>query len=244
METAVQFHLEDFEGPLDLLLTLVTKNKMSIYEIEIVTLIDQYLEVMGTLTPEALESASEFIGMAARLVQMKSYLLLPKSDEAERLKEELTGLLVEYSACKQVAAVLGEMAKGVHIAVRTPVEVEFDTAYTGVHVVAELTSAFTVLMGRSLARRVPRQEQFDEIVAAPIVSVASRVVHVLRGLATGKITGLRQLFRPQDSRGELVATFLAILELVRAGRVSINDDESMLLHKGKVRKMQPPGEEA
>ena len=243
MEKTIQFQLEDFSGPLDLLLALVSKNKMSIYDIEIMVLIDQYLQVVGDLTADAMESASEFIGMAAHLVQMKSYLLLPKSDEAERMKEELTGLLVEYSACKQVAVVLGEMSKGVFIAVRSPVEIEFDTTYTGVHLVAELTDAYTLLMGRSTARRVPRQEQFDEIVAAPLVSVASRVVHVLRGLHTGKISNLRQLFRPQDSRGQLVATFLALLELIRGGRVSLEDNEELRLHKGKVRKIRQPGEE-
>ena len=109
MEQTITFKLEDFEGPLDLLLYLVSKNKMNIYDIEIVALIDQYVSMVNGLPVYQMESASEFIEMAARLVQMKSYFLLPKSEEAERMKEELTGMLVEYSACKEVAAQLRSM---------------------------------------------------------------------------------------------------------------------------------------
>lgn len=111
MEQTITFKLEDFEGPLDLLLYLVSKNKMNIYDIEIVALIDQYVSMVNGLPVYQMESASEFIEMAARLVQMKSYFLLPKSEEAERMKEELTGMLVEYSACKEVAAQLRSMPK-------------------------------------------------------------------------------------------------------------------------------------
>ena len=104
MEQTITFKLEDFEGPLDLLLYLVSKNKMNIYDIEIVALIDQYVSMVNGLPVYQMESASEFIEMAARLVQMKSYFLLPKSEEAERMKEELTGMLVEYSACTSQAS--------------------------------------------------------------------------------------------------------------------------------------------
>ena len=89
MESILTFHLEEFEGPLDLLLHLISKNKMNLYEIEISTLIDQYTHIIHTVQANRMEVASEFIEMAARLVQMKSYLLLPKSEEAERMKESL-----------------------------------------------------------------------------------------------------------------------------------------------------------
>lgn len=239
MQKTVQFQLEDFEGPLDLLLALVAKNKKSIYEIEILTLIDQYLAIVGATGPEQLESTSEFISMAARLVQMKSYLLLPKSEEAERMREELTGLLVEYSACKQIAGRLGEMAKGIYTVVRQPAEIELDATYNGRHDVAELAAAFAAAMGRNTARRAPRQEQFDDLVAAPFVSVASRVVHVLRGLVTGRVNRLKGLFGQCRNRGETVATFLALLELIRGGRIEIDDTEGLHLRKGNSRHSKP-----
>lgn len=233
MEQTVQFHLEDFDGPLDLLLALVAKNKMSIYDIEIMTLIDQYMQVVDQAGLQDMDSMSEFVSMAARFVQMKSYLLLPKSDEAERMKEELTGLLVEYSACKRVAGQLGEMAKGIFIAVRKPVEVEPDFTYKHTHKPAALLRAYMNMKGRISTKKAPRQEQFEEIVSAPFVSVSSRVVHVLRGLVTGKVQKLKQLFvKGSDStRGETVATFLAVLELIRGGRLQIDEQEELVLKR-------------
>lgn len=247
MEKTIQFHIEQFEGPLDLLLALIAKNKMSIYDIEIITIIDQYLEIVQAndealaeaalaegLLPEErnLDIMSDFIAMAARLVQMKSQLLLPRSDEGERMREELTGLLVEYSACKEVAAQLGEMAKGVFLAVRPPQPFEHDASYKGVHEVSELAAALEKIGGRRSRRRPPQREQFDEIVAAPFVSVTGKVIHVLRGLVTGKVSKMRQLFTGGRSRSDTVATFLALLELIRGGRIAVTDEGELSLRNG------------
>lgn len=231
--TDVTFKLEDFEGPLDLLLYLVSKNKMNIYDIEIVALIDQYVSMVNGLPVYQMESASEFIEMAARLVQMKSYFLLPKSEEAERMKEELTGMLVEYSACKEVAAQLRSMAEGVYTVVREPAEVELDTEYRLRHDVYLLEEAYNALQGRSRQKQPPRQEQFEPLTTAPFVSVTSRIIHVLRGLMTGRVRRLRQLFVKEGGRSQTVATFLAVLELVRAGRIAIADDESLTVRTGR-----------
>ena len=233
MEQTITFKLEDFEGPLDLLLYLVSKNKMNIYNIEIVALIDQYVSMVNGLPVYQMESASEFIEMAARLVQMKSYFLLPKSEEAERMKEELTGMLVEYSACKEVAAQLRSMAEGVYTVVREPAEVELDTEYRLRHDVYLLEEAYNALQGRSRQKQPPRQEQFEPLTTAPFVSVTSRIIHVLRGLMTGRVRRLRQLFVKEGGRNQTVATFLAVLELVRAGRIAIADDESLTVRTGR-----------
>ena len=233
MEQTITFKLEDFEGPLDLLLYLVSKNKMNIYDIEIVALIDQYVSMVNGLPVYQMESASEFIEMAARLVQMKSYFLLPKSEEAERMKEELTGMLVEYSACKAVAAQLRSMAEGLYTVVRAPAEVELDTEYRLRHDVYLLEEAYNALQGRSRQKQPPRQEQFEPLTTAPFVSVTSRIIHVLRGLMTGRVRRLRQLFVKEGGRSQTVATFLAVLELVRAGRLAIADDDSPTVRTGR-----------
>ena len=117
MET-LTFKLQEdnFEGPLDLLLYLVGKNKMNLYDINIMELIEQYTAAIQTMQADKLEVSSEFIDMAAHLVQMKSALLLPRSPEAERMKAELTGRLIEYSTCKQVAAELGSRARDLYTA--------------------------------------------------------------------------------------------------------------------------------
>ncbi len=235
---ALTFKLEDFEGPLDLLLHLISKNKMDLYNIPILALIDQYTTLINTIEADKLDAASEFIEMAARLVQMKSTLLLPRSEEAERLQQELTGQLIEYEACKRMAKKLNRLAADTYIAVRRPMEPEPDTAYRLHHEPSLLADAWNGLMGRSLRRRAPSQERFEPLVAAPFVSVGSRVVHLLRGLLRGRVRSLRQLFSRRDSRSQTVATFLAVLELVRAGRMTIGADESLDLVQGRVRGLE------
>ncbi len=231
MEQEIQYHLEDFDGPLDLLLSLVQKNKKSIYEIEIVVLIDQYLTVMSQLENGKMEATGEFVTMAARLVNMKSYLLLPHSEDAERMKEELRGLLVEYSACKAVASQLKEMASGVFLIARKPAEIKVDTTYTGKHDISELLGAFSMISGRKAAKRMPKAEQFDPLVSAPVVSVIGRVIYLLRGLTGGGFTSLQSAFSACRHKGEAVATFLALLELIRSGRVEIDAKENLSLNK-------------
>ena len=148
------------------------------------------------------------------------------------MKEELTGQLIEYSACKAIAKKMGEAAARTFAAVREPMQMEFDNTYTLKHEPFLLEQAWNALMGRGLRRAQPSQERFEPLVTAPFVSVASRVVHVLRSLVTGKVSRLRSLFPKQDSRSQTVATFLAVLELVRAGRVTIGDDETLSVRRG------------
>ena len=100
METVLQYKLEQFEGPLDLLLTLISKNKLNIYDIEIAILVDQYLEQIKAFKESDIDIASDFLEMASRLIYLKTVSLLPKHEEAEQLKDELVGELLEYKVCK------------------------------------------------------------------------------------------------------------------------------------------------
>lgn len=227
----LNFHVEDFDGPLDLLLALVAKNKMTLDEIEILSLIDQYLAVVNGQGIPNPDTQSEFIEMAARLVQMKSYFLLPKSEEAERLREELTGMLVEYSLCKEIAAKMRKMEEVTFCAVRQPMQVEPDYEYKLRHDVSVLEHAYNALQGRSVRKQQPDAQRFDPIVTAPFVSVTSRIVRVLRDLVTGRASRLRQLFPRGAGRSQTVATFLAVLELIRAGRLEIGEGESLHVNK-------------
>ena len=110
MAEELTFHLEDFDGPLELLLALVAKHKMDLHNIPILELIDQYTRTVEQADPDP-ETASAFIEMAAHLVEMKSYLLLPRSEEGERMKQEFTGRLIEYDQCRRMAAQLREKAE-------------------------------------------------------------------------------------------------------------------------------------
>ena len=243
MQEILTFKLEDFEGPLDLLLYLVGKNKMNLYDVNIMELIDQYTTAIRTLQENRMDVSSEFIDMAAHLVQMKSALLLPRSPEAERMKAELTGRLIEYSACKEVAAQLGSRARNLYTAVRQPMPLVGAAEYTRRHDPNLLVQAWFNLMGRSLRKRKPSQERFEPLVAAPFVSVASRVSHMLRGLLRGSLHKISQLFSPEESRSTNVATFLALLELIRAGRIRVDASGTMDLDRGHHRQKEDTAHE-
>ena len=103
MET-ISFKLEVFEGPLDLLLNLIQKHKLNICDIEISKLLEQYLLYIEQANEQDLELAGEFLEMAARLIYIKTASLLPQPEEAEKMKKELEGALMEYSLCKLAAA--------------------------------------------------------------------------------------------------------------------------------------------
>ena len=108
MEAQLQYKFDVFEGPLDLLLSLISKNKIDIYDIQISELLDQYMEQIAQMRENRMDIASEFLTMASRLVYIKSVMLLPKyEEEAEELKKELTGQLLEYAVCREIAAKLG-----------------------------------------------------------------------------------------------------------------------------------------
>lgn len=156
MET-LTFKLQEdnFEGPLDLLLYLVGKNKMNLYDINIMELIEQYTAAIQTMQADKLEVSSEFIDMAAHLVQMKSALLLPRSPEAERMKAELTGRLIEYSTCKQVAAELGSRARDLYTAVRQPQKPEGPAEYSRKQDPDRLVQAWFSLMAAASAAKSP-----------------------------------------------------------------------------------------
>ena len=177
MPEVLTFKIEDFEGPLDLLLYLVGKNKMNLYDVNIMELIEQYTAAIREMQQDRMEISSEFIDMAAHLVQMKSALLLPRSPEAERMKAELTGRLIEYSACKEVAAQLGSRARDLYTVAREPMPLVGAAEYTRRHDPNWLVQAWFNLMGRSTN----------------------------------------------------VATFLALLELIRAGRVKVDDSGTLQL---------------
>ena len=227
------FHLEDFDGPLELLLALVAKHKMDLHNIPILELIDQYTRTVEQADPDP-EAASAFIEMAARLVEMKSYLLLPRSEEGERMKQEFTGQLIEYDQCRRMAALLREKAEAAPVFVRPPMEVEFDTTYDLHHAPQVLADYWEALAGRTRLRREPTQQQFEPLVSAPVVSVNSRVVYILRQLIGGSARKLGQLFSRRQSRSTHVATFLALLELVRGGRVTLGPDGAMTMRRGRL----------
>lgn len=219
---AISYKIEAFEGPLDLLLHLIAKHKLDIYDIPIVELVDQYISYVRSMEQEDLYVASEFIEMAARLVYIKSVSLLPVYEEAEALKEELTGELIEYQTCKLIAQKLSEETQGFDRFVRQPAELEVDNTYTRLHDGSELLRAYLAAAGRKLRNLPPPVEAFREIVARKIVSVSSKFRSIYKKLGkVGKKTTLISLMENAESRSDLVATFLAVLELAKSRKISL-----------------------
>ena len=132
-EVTLNYKIEGFEGPLDLLLQLIARNKLNIYDIPLTELIDQYLEQIKQFQNEEMEISSEFLEMASRLLYIKTVSLLPKHDEIVKLKEELTGELLEYMVCQQIARQFSTMQDGFDRFVRKPEELEFDKTYELIH---------------------------------------------------------------------------------------------------------------
>lgn len=153
MET-ISYRLPVFEGPLDLLLYLVQKNKLNIYDIPIAEVLQQYMETIDRMKEADLDVATEFLDMAARLVQIKSSMLLPKHEEAEALRQELTGELIEYQLCQEAARRLAARNVGGDIYVRQPAELEPDLTYRRQHPKEEIYDAYLAAAGRG-RRRLP-----------------------------------------------------------------------------------------
>lgn len=223
-EPQFTYHFEVYEGPLDLLLTLIIKNKIDIYDISIAELLEQYMQQIELMRENEMDISSEFLEMASRLVYIKSAMLLPKyEDEAEDLKKELTGQLIEYQLCRDIARMLAPLVD-FDTFTKAPSKVDFDLTYNRIHEPTDISAAYVSAVGRGLRRLPPDRSAFAGIVSKKIVSVSSRIIHVMRRLWHGRTVTYGELFTASHGRSELVATFLAVLELVKGKRVRIEGD--------------------
>ncbi|MBR3300258.1 MAG: segregation/condensation protein A [Clostridia bacterium] len=224
MQTEFSYKIENFEGPLDLLLQLIAKNKVNIIDVNLSELIDQYLEQIEYFKQEEMDISSEFITMASRLIYIKTVSLLPKHEEAEKLADELKGELIEYQICRQIAEKLSTMTIGFDRFIKEPEDCEFDKTYELVHEPQVLIDAYISAVGRGKRRLPPSAAPFTKIVAKKIYAVSSKIVFVIRNLIGGGKKRLSALYGGAKSRSELVATFLAVLELCKANRVKLIGD--------------------
>ncbi len=232
---SLTFTLDNFEGPLDLLLHLIRENKLDILEIQISELLQQYMEYLDKVRENDLEIAVEFVEMASRLVRIKTNMMLPRPDEEDETLKNLTVDLIEYSLCKAIAEKLKERNIGFLRHVRKPSLINFDNTYLLNHEPNELANAYFSATRRGKRKEKPTTKAFEAIVHRRFVSVESRAIYMLKRLVkTGKIS-LSQLYGDAEDRSELVATFLAVLELIKTKRIGLNDDNdsAVLLKSGK-----------
>lgn len=229
----VLYKIEGFEGPLDLLLFLITKHKLNINDIQISLLLEQYLEYIDGIDECDFEYAGEFLEMAARLILIKTLSLLPKHEEAEQLKRELQGRLIEYSLCKKAAQRLSNMYVGDRVFYKKPTLPEFDKKYRGKNDPEELIKAYQGLSDKKLRQKPVEASIFKPIVSHKIVSVTTGIITVLRRLyKTGKCS-ISEVIGEINGKSEKIAVFLAVLELAKSGRISINDDNTEITLNGR-----------
>lgn len=222
--------LEVFEGPLDLLLYLIRKDEVDIYNIPIERITTQYMEYLSVMRMLDLNIAGEFIVMAATLMMIKSRMLLPMEDRSEEEEEEeadprwdLVRQLVEYKKFKDIASQLQErefyQENVFEFGGKSVITVEPDEAGLTLQDVGlfDLISIFAEVLKKAPV------EQLGEI-AADRYTVADKIDMVLKTVRAGGVLRFTQMFSQMASRNEIICTFLALLELLRLRQISAEQD--------------------
>ena len=223
------FKTEVYEGPLDLLLALIAKNKMNIADIKIAVIFDQYMEYVENMEIEDMEVAGDFIRMASELMLIKSRMLVPKQDEDPR--EELVRTLMEYKAAKEAAEKLGELEREYFGRFeKDSDEIVVDKSKLDDMDVALLSEAMTRILLKISDRRELEKtkpiEAINPIIKKVVVPVSERMDHVINVMKKKKRMNFESLFDDAKTRSGIIATFYAVLELLKTGSVEIDRETS------------------
>ena len=218
---ALEVILEQFEGPLDLLLYLIRKQNLDILEINVSDIVDQYLEYIDMMKAMQLEVAGEYLVMAAMLAEIKSRMLLPRNKEAEGDDEEdpraeLIRRLQEYERFKTAAENLDELPRLERDTWLAEVDAP-DRIQERIHPEVEMKEI--MLAFAAVLRRAERFEHHE--IHREQLSTRERMTQVLDKLKGGSFTTFRSLFEPKEGKLGVVVTFLAILELVKESLIDI-----------------------
>ncbi len=229
VQTKANEVLEDFEGPLDLILFLLQKNKIEIQDIPIALILDQYMAYLEQRQKMDLEVASEFVTMAAHLMYIKTRMLLAIEDD--EVQDEMDALIKsleerrrgeEYAKVKKITERLGPMSEfGRNIHTRNPEPMERGKVYEYDQEPGDLVIAMQEVFDRQGQPTAPNLSAFDDIVRREPYSVENKAKELLHRLKTEGITRFLLLFRGSRSRSELVATFMAVLELCRSRMIRL-----------------------
>lgn len=233
------FKLEKFEGPLDLLLTLIERNKVSIYDIPIAVITDQYLEYVEAMDREDLDIVSEFMLMAATLLDIKARMLLPKDEEEDEETEdprtELVERLLEYKKYRCISEelrdfeILGEQLQYREediprevLNYRPPVDL---TELLGGVTLERLKAIYDDVLKRREDKIDPVRSNFGKIEKEKI-QISDTIVSVRKKVRGGRKCSFRSLLGQGASKIRVVVTFLAILELIKTGDIMLTEDST------------------
>ena len=225
--------MEDFEGPLDVIFLLLSKNKIEIQDVSITAILEQYLAYLDEMKRLDMEIASEFISMASHLMLIKTKMLLSAAEqqEAEEELDVLRQSLIErqrkeaMEGIRQAITVLEPRNEiGRCMFLKEPEPLRKDRAYRYQHDPIDLLKALDTIAERSARQLPPPTVNFMGIVGKEPYPVTRKAGEVMRQLLLRGMERLKNLFKGNRSRSEIVATFLAILELCKTNSVSLEDD--------------------
>ncbi|MDR0249253.1 MAG: segregation/condensation protein A [Oscillospiraceae bacterium] len=231
---AKQEVMEDFEGPLDLILELLRREKIEICDLRISLLTEQYLAWMALRRRLDLEVASEFVAMASHLVYLKTKTLLAVGQRRDEEMDELMLALRERERREEYRRILVARAFlelraniGRDIIAKPPENLAPAAAYTHTHEISALLAAMADIGLRALHKAPPPVEVFSQIITPEKYPVQEKMAHIMRELAGSAKASLQSVLRSQ-SRSESIALFLAVLELCRSYAVLITEEEGRL----------------
>ena len=232
----LMFHIQDFEGPLDLLEHLIKKNKMDICTVSLIEITDQYVEYINQMQEMDLEVSSDFLVMASELLLIKSRALLPKhegeeeeDDDAERLTEALR----ERRRMKIVSDKFRTMQyDGTYFFFKDPEKIQREPEKKQIPSgsIDKLYQAFMTVLDKTERRAPPPKKNFDGIVGREPASVKEKARGLIRRLKKDKKVKFENIFAGARYKNEVVAIFLAVLELMKLNRILVYDtDDSVML---------------
>ena len=225
--------MEDFEGPLDVIFLLLSKNKIEIQDVSITAILEQYLAYLEEMKRLDMEIASEFITMASHLMLIKTKMLLSAAEAAEAQSELdlLRSQLVDRQrkeAIEQIRLAVTELEPrneiGRCIFTKDPEPLKREQGYRYQHSPMDLIKALENIAERSSRQLPPPAMNFKGIVGKEPYPIGRKTVEVMRRLVLRGVERLKNLFKGNKSRSEIVATFLAVLELCKTNSVTLEDD--------------------
>lgn len=231
----VQYSIEGvFEGPLDIMLHLINKNKISIFDIKISELINEYLLFVQNMQEENMLVSSEILDMTSKLVYIKTISLLPsKEKEVEQFQEELVRDLVEYKLYKDISLELNQMlsedtfvreAEKLNFSL---VNLEYDKDIS----LDKLLKSLKEALGKQKLKAKATIDDFSHVVKTKFVSIELCAVCILRRVKKESFLSLTKLYEASTSVSEAVAIFLAVLSMIKTNRIELNDDNNLVLKR-------------
>ena len=225
---AITYRLEQFEGPLDLLLSLIAKNKVSIADIPIALICDQYIEYIVKAQELNMDLASEFIVMASELILIKSKMLLPRPEaEEEDPRATLADALIRYKQAKEAAVKLAPMyAYYSGRLVKDTDEISVDKTFVADQSPLVLQQAIRRIVAYNNALERAQQTAFKPMISKPVVPVELKIVGILNRMNKGGgSASLKELISDSVSLPDMIAIFIGVLELVKVRRILIDESD-------------------